>query len=75
MDVGEKGKEAQDGDNLELDLVGLCAMCSGMVCNRKNKLPNNKIASTRITLSTTISTSVSPGAVMKDGRWWEEAAG
>ena len=38
-----------------------------------NKLPNSRTESTRMTLNTTMRTSVSPGAVMNDGRWWEAA--
>src|SRR5215211_5921925 len=43
-------------------------MRSGKVCNRKNRLPNPRTESTRIMVTATISTSVSPGAVMNPGR-------
>src|SRR5579871_6280957 len=48
-------------------------MRSGRECRRKNRMPNPRIASSRATPITTMSTSVSPGAVMKTGRWWDAA--
>ncbi len=74
MDVGEESQKPQNGDNLELKFVSLVRHALGqMVCSRKNKLPNPITPSTNMMLIMTMSTSVSPGAVMKDGRWWEAA--
>src|SRR5215831_2806027 len=36
-------------------------------------MPNPRTASARIMPMTTMSTSVSPGAVMNAGRWWDAA--
>src|SRR5215203_4639572 len=48
-------------------------MRSGKVCKRRNSSPTARTAMTRNTPTTTIRTSVSPGAAMKDGRWWGAA--
>ena len=46
-------------------------MRSGSVCKRRNRMPNARTESDQNDAITTISTSVSPGAVMNTGRWWE----
>ena len=69
MHVREESKQAQDCDDLELDFWPLCATRSGSVCKRKNKMPNPTTDTARITAVTTMSTSVSPGAVMNTGKW------
>jgi hypothetical protein len=43
-------------------------MRSGNECKRRNTKPNIRTETARITAVMTISTSVSPGAVIKDGR-------
>ena len=54
-------------------LCDLCAIRSGSVCSRKNRMPNMTTASTRNRLMATMSTSVSPGLVMNDGTSWVAA--
>ena len=54
-------------------LCDLCAIRSGSVCSRKNRMPNMTTASTRNRLMATMSTSVSPGLVMNDGTSWGAA--
>src|SRR5689334_1398260 len=44
-------------------------MRSGSVCNRRNKTPNATTLANKMKAVTTMRTSVSPGAVMKIGRW------
>ena len=50
----------------------LCAKRSGSACNRKYTRPIISTKSTRNTAMTTMSASISPGAVTNHGRWPEK---
>ena len=72
MHVREQGQKTQDRDDFELQFVGLVRDALRQSVQPQEQTPNQN-RDNRMTAMATMSTSVSPGAVMNDGRWWEAA--